>query len=262
MRACCARAPAPLLWAWVLLFLARAGQCGEAFQVGHGPSAAEAAHLSGRLPSRFVVHSFAQGARPQLLAAKELQRLLRQLGGSAVDLVHHDDLRDLQGRQHSTARSGAVDEIVDAALAGAGAGAGAGASGRSGGQHHVFVARVTHPVVAALARHAAAATAEADTQNNTLAHAIGNLEKDDAHLLHSVSARAILCCGKTAVSTLYAAYALAEELGAGFYLSGEVLPPPNADLHLPTGLKKTFIPRFNVRGLQPFHDFPMGVFFF
>ena len=42
--------------------------------------------------------------------------------------------------------------------------------------------------------------------------------------------------------------------GAAFYLHGEVLPPPNPSLSLPNNLRRTFTPRFEVRGLQPFRE--------
>ena len=43
-------------------------------------------------------------------------------------------------------------------------------------------------------------------------------------------------------------------VGAAFYLHGEVLPSPNRSLSLPSNLRKTFTPRFEVRGLQPFRE--------
>jgi len=103
------------------------------------------------------------------------------------------------------------------------------------------------PAAAALARH-----------NASLAAALANLAKPDAHLVHSVGDGAVVCAGKTGVAALYAAYSLGEELGAGFYLHGEVLPPPRPSLGLPKRLYRTFTPRFATRGIQPFHDFPMG----
>ena len=43
-------------------------------------------------------------------------------------------------------------------------------------------------------------------------------------------------------------------VGAAFYLHGEVLPSPNRSLSLPSNLRRTFTPRFEVRGLQPFRE--------
>ena len=87
----------------------------------------------------------------------------------------------------------------------------------------------------------------------------------DSHLLHSLRAprggTVVVCAGATSRATLYAAYSLAEHLGARFHLHGDVLPSPVANLVLPhPGFSQPFTPRFSVRGLQPFHDFPMGVY--
>ena len=175
-----------------------------------------------------VVHSFAApgGGGPEALAAQELQRLLGQLKSPfGVSLAPPPD---------GALPGSGVDALVDVALA-------------DSTRQHVFVAHSAHAVAASLAR-----------RNGSLAAALGALTRPDAHLLHSVGANAVLVTGKTGVATLYAAYALAEELGAGFYLHGEVLPPADPALRLPSALCRPFTPRFAVRGLQPFHDFPMG----
>ena len=115
----------------------------------------------------------------------------------------------------------------------------------------------------------------------------------DAHLVHTVSltptSTVVVCAGLTPRATLYAAYALAERCGARFYLHGEVLPDPEAAAGalacsgvatgIATGIatgvatgdslgdsllsplpymSEVHVPRFSVRGIQPFHDFPMG----
>ena len=43
-----------------------------------------------------------------------------------------------------------------------------------------------------------------------------------------------------------------------FYLHGDVAPPANSSLRFPRSLKRVLTPKFSVRGLQPFHDSPMG----
>jgi hypothetical protein len=103
--------------------------------------------------------------------------------------------------------------------------------------------------------------------------AVDGLTHEDSHLIHSLRRDApimeggtgrrprsvVICTGKTPVATLYSSYSLLESLGARFHLHGDVLPAPNASLTLPEpGFSRTFIPRFSRRGLQPFHDFPMG----
>jgi hypothetical protein len=78
-----------------------------------------------------------------------------------------------------------------------------------------------------------------------------------AHVVRSNGSLAV-CSGTTGHATLYAVYTLLERCGARFYLHGDVLPDANASFALPTDLHETLTPRFAVRGLQPFHDFPMG----
>ena len=56
---------------------------------------------------------------------------------------------------------------------------------------------------------------------------------------------------------LYGAYAFAEKLGVRFQIDGDVIPDIRAPLALPV-LDETHQPLFQLRGLQPFHDFPEG----
>ena len=206
------------------------------FAVSLALIAVQAAPEGGVLPPAaaapaIVVHSFGDGrsgkdGKAVALGALEIRRLLAQLAGpgSGVFVLRHQAV----GPE-------AIGAAVDRALA------------EVGTRQHVFVATATHPAAVALARH-----------NASLAAALASLTKPDAHLLHSVGDGAVLCAGKTGVAALYAAYSLAEELGAGFYLHGEVLPSPRPSLTLPPRLYRTFTPRFATRGIQPFHDFPMG----
>jgi hypothetical protein len=74
--------------------------------------------------------------------------------------------------------------------------------------------------------------------------------------------------GATPRAALYAVYrGLLRPLGARFYLHGDVLPPPDAaatvgarlaDASAPGALHVRGAPAFRWRGIQPFHDFPMG----
>ncbi len=57
--------------------------------------------------------------------------------------------------------------------------------------------------------------------------------------------------------TLYGAYRFAEHLGIRFYLHGDVVPDRKVALKLPH-LDEVAKPLFEMRGIQPFHDFPEG----
>ena len=69
--------------------------------------------------------------------------------------------------------------------------------------------------------------------------------------------KVVLVLGGDEVGTLYAAYRLAEHLGVRFYLHGDVLPDRRIPLQLPE-LDEHAQPLFDLRGIQPFHDFPEG----
>jgi hypothetical protein len=82
--------------------------------------------------------------------------------------------------------------------------------------------------------------------------------------------RVTVCTGATPRAALYAIYrGLLRHLGARFYLHGDVLPSPHPSRALRLvhsadsnaahpGLDAAGAPRFLWRGIQPFHDFPMG----
>jgi hypothetical protein len=79
----------------------------------------------------------------------------------------------------------------------------------------------------------------------------------DAHLVAPLGGNVTLCTGATPRAALYAVYTLLEALGVRFYITGDVLPQPNPLLSFPASpILST--PLFAERGLQPFHDFPMG----
>ena len=82
----------------------------------------------------------------------------------------------------------------------------------------------------------------------------------DAFILKTVSGKSgkqLLVCGGSPVGTLYAAYHLAEQLGVGFFLDGDVIPDKQIPFALPN-LDIVQSPLFERRGIQPFHDFPEG----
>jgi hypothetical protein len=63
--------------------------------------------------------------------------------------------------------------------------------------------------------------------------------------------------GGSPVAVLYGAYAFAEKLGVRFDVSGDVIPDGKPPFAIPV-LDETHEPIFELRGLQPFHDFPEG----
>ena len=84
--------------------------------------------------------------------------------------------------------------------------------------------------------------------------------KSEQYLLKTFrqGGKSILCLsGGDDIGTLYAAYHLAEELGIRFYLHGDVIPDEQVPFRIPK-LDHVAKPLFNIRGIQPFHDFPEG----
>ena len=69
--------------------------------------------------------------------------------------------------------------------------------------------------------------------------------------------RAVHIVGGSETSTLYGVYRFAEIMGIRFYLDGDVVPDRQVDLELPDVNEKGS-PLFELRGIQPFHDFPEG----
>lgn len=63
--------------------------------------------------------------------------------------------------------------------------------------------------------------------------------------------------GGTPLAALYGAYAFAEKLGIRFQLDGDIIPDGRIPFSLPT-LDETHRPDFEIRGIQPFHDFNEG----
>jgi len=81
------------------------------------------------------------------------------------------------------------------------------------------------------------------------------LEPED-YLLRT-KGRDLIVAGGSDVGTLYGAYRLAEHLGVRFYMHGDVVPDARVPLEWPE-LDEHGAPLFNLRGIQPFHDFPEG----
>lgn len=69
--------------------------------------------------------------------------------------------------------------------------------------------------------------------------------------------RVLLIAGGDGPGTLYGAYRFAEHLGVRFYLHGDVIPDAKRSAEIPK-LDERAKPLFDMRGIQPFHDFPEG----
>jgi len=69
--------------------------------------------------------------------------------------------------------------------------------------------------------------------------------------------KVLIVTGKDEMGILYGAYALAEKLGIRFYLHGDVIPDKKIRFSMPV-LDERHNPLFELRGVQPFHDFPEG----
>lgn len=174
-----------------------------------------------------VVHGFGADTA-EILAAREVRRYLGLLaaGDGTAALALHD-----------------ADDAGMASVL----------SGTKQGAFAVVTATRHHPIHSALR-----------LWDSSFATALDAAEHRDSHLLHSLRAprgggTVVICTGASPRATLYAAYSLVEHLGVRFHLPGDVLPSPAANLALPPpGFSQPWTPRFTVRGLQPFHDFPMG----
>jgi hypothetical protein len=78
----------------------------------------------------------------------------------------------------------------------------------------------------------------------------------DEYVLETKGRTAYLLGGGD-TGTLYAAYRFAERLGVRFYLHGDVIPDQKIPPALPS-LDEKGKPLFDIRGIEPFHDFPEG----
>ncbi len=69
--------------------------------------------------------------------------------------------------------------------------------------------------------------------------------------------RVVCIIGGDEAGVLYGAYRFCELLGVRFYLHGDVIPDNHRASELPQ-FSESGKPLFNIRGIQPFHDFPEG----
>ncbi len=96
-------------------------------------------------------------------------------------------------------------------------------------------------------------------KNTALASSLNSL-KPQQYLLKTIAfgdRQAVLIAGGDSIGTLYAAYRFAEHLGVRFYMHGDTIPDKRIALRMPKVDEKSK-PLFNLRGIQPFHDFPEG----
>ncbi|MHC4572830.1 MAG: hypothetical protein ACYS76_01645 [Planctomycetota bacterium] len=76
-------------------------------------------------------------------------------------------------------------------------------------------------------------------------------------MLNIGNRRAVLIAGGDPVGTLYGTYRFIEHFGVRYYLHGDTIPDARIPLELPE-LDERGEPLFELRGIQPFHDFPEG----
>ena len=94
---------------------------------------------------------------------------------------------------------------------------------------------------------------------NPSGNTLPELKPDDFILktFSSSEGKRLLVYGGSKIGTLYAAYHYAEQSGIGFYLEGDIVPDKQVPFVFPElDIKQTAL--FNIRGIQPFHDFPEG----
>ena len=92
-----------------------------------------------------------------------------------------------------------------------------------------------------------------------LGDAIAGLQQQE-YLIKTIQRngrRCTLVAGGDEIAVLHGAYRLAEHLGVRFYLHGDVVPDDRVKLELPI-IDERGKPLFELRGIQPFHDFPEG----
>ena len=124
----------------------------------------------------------------------------------------------------------------------------------------IVVGQKDHPVIRRLTE-----------KNAELASSAGSLESQQ-YLIKTIVSRAssprfegetpstrqaLLITGGDSIGTLYAAYRFAEHLGVRFYMHGDTIPDKRIALKIPD-LDEKGKPLFDMRGIQPFHDFPEG----
>lgn len=83
------------------------------------------------------------------------------------------------------------------------------------------------------------------------------LIKDD-YQLKSTANGSLLIVGGTDVAVLYGTYKFLESTGIGFAIDGDLIPDEKISHINLSGFNKVYSPSFELRGIQPFHDFAEG----
>jgi len=82
--------------------------------------------------------------------------------------------------------------------------------------------------------------------------------KGDAYQLLSLAEQRLMIIGGTAIAALYGTYKFLESTGIGFALDDDIIPDVKLKEVQLAGFNKVYQPSFELRGIQPFHDFPEG----
>jgi len=103
-------------------------------------------------------------------------------------------------------------------------------------------------------------TGPASISDDTIVLVIDKSLRDQQYQLKTVAEnnhKVLHIAGGSGVAVLYGAYHFVETLGVRFYLHGDVIPDGKIPFVIPS-LDEAHKPIFNLRGLQPFHDFMEG----
>lgn len=96
-----------------------------------------------------------------------------------------------------------------------------------------------------------------DAQTRSAINGLGAQQYLIKTIIRPDRTKTVLIIGGDDAGVLYGAYRYAEHLGVRFYLHGDVIPDMKIKSSLPL-LNEIGKPLFNIRGIQPFHDFFEG----
>ena len=171
---------------------------------------------------------------------------LRTIVVAAPEAAPLERLAAQELRRYWHARSGALPTISDdTALLGDARGGEVLVLGSQDGVREVLAAQLGSSAADALDAAAAGGAGGPD------AHTVATVHRSGAR-------HVVALAGATPKAVLYAAYTFVEHaLGVRFLLHGDVVPPQQDAFVLPE-LSLSLAPVFELRGLQPFHDFTAG----
>jgi len=103
---------------------------------------------------------------------------------------------------------------------------------------------------------------DANAMVGSLRSKIGDNAPANGYLVKSVTdngRKVLVIAGASDIETLYGAYRYAHLIGCRFYLHGDVIPDTKTTVNI-TGFDEKSMPLdgLNLRGIQPFHNFPEG----